>query len=141
MQVPRLGFRVLLVLLVGVGILAPSAPSLALADRGCTMTGTRGADTLIGKRHRDIICALPGNDRLKGRRGRDRLYGGLNNDRLRGGRGRDTFYAGRGDDFLNSVDGVRGNDTVNGRLGFDVCRVDKGDTVTGCEKVRVSRAS
>ena len=30
--------------------------------------------------------------------------------------------------------------TSDGRLGFDVCRVDKGDIVTGCEVVRRSAA-
>jgi Ca2+-binding RTX toxin-like protein len=138
MQFPRLGLRALLVLLVGVGVLTLATPAFAVSDRGCTITGTRGNDTLIGKTHGDVICGLPGNDRLRGRRGGDTLYGGLGNDRLRGGKGSDTFYGGRGDDRLNSRDGVSGNDTVNGRLGFDVCFVDKGDLVTGCEVVHTS---
>jgi Ca2+-binding RTX toxin-like protein len=139
MQAPRLGIRALLVLLVGVGIMTPAAPSFAVADRGCTITGTPRRDTLIGTRQRDIICGLYGRDTLRAGRRADTIYSGQGNDRLRGGRGRDTFFGGRGDDRLNSVDGVTGNDTVNGRLGFDVCLVDRRDTVTGCEKVRRSR--
>lgn len=138
MQAPRLGFRALLVFLVGVGIMTPAAPAFAVVDRGCTSTGTPGADTLIGTRHADIMCGLYGNDTLRAWRRADTIYSGQGNDKLRGGKGRDTFFGGRGDDRLNSVDGVFGNDTVHGRLGFDVCLVDKRDIVTGCEKVRRS---
>ena len=139
MQAPRLGLRALLVLLVGVGIMTPAAPAFAVVDRGCTITGTPGKDTLIGTRQADIMCGLYGNDTLRASRRADTIYAGQGNDRLRGGRGRDTFFGGRGDDRLNSRDGIFGNDTVNGRLGFDVCLVDRRDIVTGCEKVRRSR--
>lgn len=142
MQIPRLGVRALLVLLMGVGTMTLGAPAFAVVQhRGCTITGTPDADTLIGTRHADIMCGLYGNDRLRARRGADTLYSGQGDDKLRGGKGRDTFYAGRGDDRLNSVDGVSGNDVVNGRLGFDVCRVDRGDIVTGCETVHTSRTT
>jgi RTX calcium-binding nonapeptide repeat (4 copies) len=139
MQAPRLGFRALLVILVGVAIMTPAAPAYAVADRGCNITGTPRADTLIGTRQTDIMCGLYGNDTLRAGRRADIIYSGQGNDRLRGGRGRDTFFGGRGDDRLNSADGVTGNDTVYGRLGFDVCLVDRRDIVTGCEKVLRSK--
>jgi serralysin len=58
---------------------------------GLVLTGTPGADSLIGEAGDDAIAGLGGHDVLKGEAGNDRLSGGLGNDQLWGGTGRDTF--------------------------------------------------
>ncbi|MGY4830464.1 beta strand repeat-containing protein [Sphaerotilaceae bacterium SBD11-9] len=55
-----------------------------------TLTGTSGADSLVGG---------DGNDTLSGAGGSDSLLGGAGNDRLDGGTGTDTLVGGSGDDI------------------------------------------
>lgn len=125
----------------------------------CTITGTTGADQLVGKRGSDVICGLGGNDTIRGRGGGDIVLGGAGNDllkggggvdildggvgddalgggdaedRLRGGLGADTVKGNAGRDVVDGLDGVTGNDTVNGGNGRDHCRADRNDQLVGC---------
>lgn len=124
---------------------------------GCrlALVGTDGPDTLVGSRAGDVIFGRAGRDVLRGRDGHDCLIGGAGNDTLRGESGDDRLTGGAGADVLvggsgvNAYDAGSGNDVVdaaNGRVelvrcgpGRDRARVDRRDTVTGCEAV--TRAS
>lgn len=106
-----------------------------------TINGLAGNDTLWGDACGKIARAHPaqaltdGNDKLSGGAGNDALYGAGGNDRLTGGRGRDRMFGGAGNDRLDARDGKR--DRVNCGAGTsDVARVDRGDRVKRCEKVR-----
>ncbi|WP_304611094.1 CAP domain-containing protein [Microvirga sp. ACRRW] len=74
------------------------------------ITGTTGANTLIGTSRVDLIKGNAGNDKLYGRTGNDTLRGDSGNDRLYGEAGRDT------------LDGGTGNDTLSGGADADVFR-------------------
>jgi hypothetical protein len=45
-----------------------------------------------------------------------------------------ALFGGSGSDLINAVDGISGNDVVDGAqgLGADQCTADPGDTVTNC---------
>ena len=69
-----------------------------------TLTGTAGADLLLGQAGNDTLNANAGNDRLLGGAGNDVLDGGAGNDRLLGGAGTDTLTGGAdGDVFAWSL--------------------------------------
>jgi hypothetical protein len=100
---------------------------------GCTVRGTEGDDVLLGTPGDDVICAGGGNDVVRGRGGDDWVYGGDGNDVLRGDAGSDQLFGEAGRDVVNSSEGVRGNDSVDGGAGKrDVCNGDPGDVRTGC---------
>ena len=84
--------------------------------RGCTITGTGGADRLRGTSGRDVICAGGGDDRVDGGRGDDVIFGDGGDDRLDGEDGDDTLYGDDGDDRL---DGGDGEDVLAGGAGDD----------------------
>jgi serralysin len=65
----------------------PGTPS----DAPLVLTGTAGANTLIGQGNNDILSGQSGKDRLYGNGGNDKLHGGLGNDTLSGGAGLDIF--------------------------------------------------
>ena len=69
---------------------------------GSTLTGTAGADSLVGG---------PINDSIIGSSGNDTLIGGNGNDTLLGQAGDDSLSGGAGSDFLS---GEAGNDTLDG---------------------------
>ncbi len=73
--------------------------------RGCTISGTSGADRLNGTAGRDVICGLEGNDRIDAGGGDDAVFGDAGNDRLSGEAGDDNLYGGDGDDRLAGGDG------------------------------------
>ena len=76
--------------------------------------GTRGDDTMNGKRGRDIMLGLAGNDTLNGLGGPDFLFGMAGNDTVNGDGGSDRLWGGPGDDTLNGGDG---NDWIHAGLG------------------------
>jgi Ca2+-binding RTX toxin-like protein len=99
------------------------------------ITGTGGADTLVGKRGRDTIQGLEGDDFIFGNDGTtpglygsDRLFGGDGNDTIAisfdtllasGGRGNDRFLAqgiGFNTGSTTTVDGGSGVDEFDGRI-------------------------
>jgi len=116
--------------------------------RGCTITGTAGADVLRGTAGDDVICALGGNDiviagggddvvfgdagrdRVQAGAGDDTLYGGEEDDVLLGGKGRDVLSGGPGDDHLL---GGPGDDHHEGGAGVNRCGFESpGDTGNAC---------
>lgn len=134
----------------GGGFGAPSAP---LGPGGCAneLRGTGGGDRLKGTGAGDLVFGLggddlirglaggdclvgdDGDDRLRGGGGADRLTGGAGADRLRGGGGVNRYDAGPGSDVVDAVNGRR--ELVSCGGGEDRARVDRVDSVGGCERV------
>ena len=50
----------------------------------CTITGTRGSDSLVGTSGDDVICGLDGDDTIRGNDGADTIYPGAGNDAVLG---------------------------------------------------------
>jgi len=105
--------------------------------------GTPGADKIKGSDGPDAISGGSGRDRLKGRGGNDCLAGQSGGDGLGGGAGDDLMRAGRGADRVSGGagrDDIRaaggGNDVVRCGPGRDRAKVDRGDRVRGCERVK-----
>ena len=98
----------------------------------CTIAGTEGGDILRGTSGDDVICGLGGDDRIAARGGNDLVFGGPGADVLGGGPGSDDLQGEGGNDVLNARDGVGGNDTANGGVNVDRCRVDPCDVVIAC---------
>jgi Ca2+-binding RTX toxin-like protein len=108
----------------------------------CTIDGTPGPDFLNGTSGNDVICGRGGNDVIAGSGGNDTLLGGPGDDQIRGedgsdylvgNSGVDTLQGGPGFDNVNGVDFVRGNDSLDGGVGLDLCYGDPGDPVQSCE--------
>ncbi|MEV6580432.1 hypothetical protein AB0M92_19960 [Streptomyces sp. NPDC051582] len=105
------------------------------------LSGGAGNDTLIGSSGRDRILGGDGNDSIEGRNGSDFIDAGAGNDVVDGGNGNDQVTAGPGNDFvdggtgrdsLDAIDGIGGNDRIQGGAQTDTCRADRGDSVTAC---------
>ena len=109
-------------------------------DRGATVVGTPGNDTLCGTDGADTIRGLDGRDVIHAARGDDTVWGGpridlllgqRGADSLLGGGGRDDLYGEAGSDRLlgneqgDSIVGGQGNDHLFGGRG--------GDELYGCE--------
>ena len=77
------------------------------------LTGSDGANKLLGR---------GGDDKLSGENGDDRLYGGDGSDRLYGNNDEDRLYGGAGDDF---IDGGHEDDVLYGGAGADTFRFDR----------------
>jgi hypothetical protein len=117
----------------------PPAPTPTCAGKAATIvarpgkrfiTGTAGADVivggLLGERINggggdDTICAGMGDDIVRGGGGNDTILGDGDQDRLFGDKGRDLLLGGAGNDDLR---GGSGNDRAAGGDGTD--RVDGG---------------
>jgi len=82
-----------------------------LLERGLTLPGTGGNDSLNGSLLDDVLSGFGGDDQLDGLGGDDTLDGGLGTDRLFGGQGNDTyvFAPGYGQDTVLDVDSTPGN--------------------------------
>lgn len=100
----------------------------------CTVTGTARKDFLVGTDRGDRICARGGDDTVDARGGNDLVLGGDGRDFLIGRFGVDRLYGGAGNDDIDALDRT-GTDVVSGGPGLDVCRIDPGDRVSGCEYV------
>lgn len=74
------------------------------------ITGSNGADTLIGTPNNDLINALAGNDLVRGANGNDVLLGGDGNDVLTGRSDADVFVFDDGTDRITDFDD--GVDTI-----------------------------
>jgi glucose/arabinose dehydrogenase/PKD repeat protein len=90
----------------------------------CTQSGTSRGETLNGTSGADVICGMGGNDTIDGRGGNDILRGGGGADKVKGNAGDDELYGENGKDKLNSRDGVRGNDFLDGGPGIDTRTTD-----------------
>ena len=106
--------------------------------RGCTITGTDGAEELEGTPEDDVICAYGGNDVISGLGGNDTIYGDEGQDDIRGDAGGDILYGGsekdtiRGNDGRDELRGEDGNDVLTGGSGRDVLNGGEGfDTSRG----------
>jgi len=94
-----------------------------------TITGTSGADVIVGTADRDVIMGVGGNDSILGMEGDDLVCGGGGNDTIEGGLGDDVVYGQFGADSISL--GV-GDDTAYGGPGFDTIRGDVGhDSLLG----------
>jgi hypothetical protein len=101
------------------------------------LSGRAGDDCLIGRGGDDVLDGGDGNDSVDGGRGDDLVRGAAGDDRLDGGSGKDRFEGGPGNDRLDAVDGKR--DVVRCGPGRDRARVDRADSVAGCERVALKR--
>ena len=84
-----------------------------------TLTGTSGADTLVGGDANDILTGQGGSDDLRGNGGVDSLFGGGGNDILNGGAGVDYMRGGGGNDryfIFSEGEDVREDDTIEGGI-------------------------
>ena len=99
------------------------------------LEGTSGEDRLYGLNGADVIRGFGDDDYLEGGRGDDLVYGNDGNDKIYLGGGNDLGVGGPGNDSLHAVDGVEGNDFVNGNGGTnDRCYVDSANEAgSGCE--------
>src|SRR5215211_6352886 len=93
------------------------------------VTGTSGADDLVGTDKDDVIHASGGADYVSGLAAPDLLYAGAGNDTVVGREGNDRIYGNGGSDVLF---GNQSNDTINseGDQARDVvkCGIGKNDT-------------
>lgn len=105
--------------------------------------GGYGSDALHGGYGDDALHGQDGDDAVRGNAGGDLVDGGSGDDLVRGNDGddyvtgylgSDTLDGGGGDDYIYAADGDP--DEVSGGPGNDLCVVDEGDEVTGCEEVR-----
>ena len=97
------------------------------------ITGTNGADNLVGSAEADQINGLNGADILIGRAGNDTIDGGAGADTLLGRRGNDQLFGGKGRDQLvgdrgqDLLDGGEGSDRLSGGGGADLFVIRAGD--------------
>ena len=80
------------------------------------VTGTPGADKLLGNARPNRISGLAGNDSVQGYGGPDVLWGGTGADDMHGGTENDMVFGGDDPDRLF---GDAGNDTIEGGAGGD----------------------
>ena len=83
------------------------------------LTGNAFRNTLIGGAGADALSGLDAADSLRGDDGDDTLLGGL------------------GDDILYTVDGVLGNDALDGEADSDTCSFDRFDAWSNCEALAI----
>ncbi|SEG87883.1 Hemolysin-type calcium-binding repeat-containing protein [Nonomuraea solani] len=111
----------------------PGVDVAAYNNRGAGLTITLndvandGASTGEGDNMRaDVENVFAGS-------GSDTVTGNGRPNEIRAGQGSDVLNGLGGADDLSAVDGVGGNDTLNGGAGSDICRSDAGDSETLCE--------
>ncbi len=95
-------------------------------DVGRSVTGSVGADRIIGTDGDDILNGFSDRDIIFGRGGNDIINGGSDPDILRGDEGNDILNGGTGDD---DMDGGTGNDILNGGDGNDLMRGGFGNDI------------
>jgi Ca2+-binding RTX toxin-like protein len=131
-----------LLIMASMGLAVLLLGGVALAKE---VTGTSGADDLVGTDKDDVMRASGGADYVSGLAGPDLLYAGAGNDTVVGREGNDRIYGNTGSDTLF---GNHSNDTINSagdgesdavRCGLgkdDTAYVDKIDRVKeNCENV------
>jgi Ca2+-binding RTX toxin-like protein len=96
------------------------------SERGATLVGTAGNDTLTGKDTDDTLQGHGGDDQLHGGAGNDVMAGGDGSDTLNGNAGNDRLTGGNGDDNLN---GDAGNDELSDEAGANALKGGAGDDI------------
>ena len=71
-------------------------------NKGLTLKGGAGNDTIVGTNYADTIKGGDGNDEIHGGKGNDKLYGDAGNNYIhfKVGDGKDTVFSGKGEDTL-----------------------------------------
>jgi hypothetical protein len=95
---------------------------------GAMIHGTKGSDTIYGRKGWDYIGASGGNDVVHGGLGMEIIQGVDGDDRIYGEMGHDHVFGGRGNDTIHVEDGKDepGNvEQVIGEEGRDLCVVDE----------------
>jgi subtilisin family serine protease len=128
---------------------------LAGKEGADTENGGPGGDTLFVKIGNDVLDGGTGTDTISFVGSAVGVYVNLgagtasgpgsvslvNIERVAGSKYKDTIYgsglanvlSGAGaDDTINAIDGLRGNDKVDGGVGTDSCSADPGDTKVNC---------
>lgn len=95
------------------------------------LSGSQAGDQILGSSKRNVLIGGDGADYIAGAGGDDRLYGGYPNG-YELSPAPDRLFGQSGDDLLNTIDGVSGNDSVDGGAGGDVCEVDPEDATERC---------
>jgi Tol biopolymer transport system component len=115
-----------------------TAVRASMTEEGATGEGTdtfMTLDNLTGSALADELIGSPGANVLRGAGGPDILRGRGANDTLAGDAGADQHYGENGDDTLNSIDGVKGNDSLSGGADTDTCFKDATEkSVIYCEQ-------
>jgi Ca2+-binding RTX toxin-like protein len=108
-----------------VAVPAASAASYYGTYRNDNITGSWGADLILGYGGHDVLTGSWGADTIAGHAGNDTLYGSPGNDLLNGGDGNDVLVGG--------PDAVV--DVLHCGYGWDIAYTRRGDRTTGCEVV------
>lgn len=88
-------------------------------DKGLTLDGGAGSDSIWGSKYSDTIKGGDGNDLIYGEAGNDVIYGGAGDDTIIGGKGNDTLTGGAGSNYYSYQTGD-GIDTINLTKGEDL---------------------
>lgn len=88
------------------------------------ITGTAGADDLVGDVGTDFVFAEGGADRIEGASEGDVAYGNQGDDVVYGNQGDDALFGGQDDDILF---GGQDSDVLYGNLGSDILYGNLGD--------------
>ena len=99
--------------------------------------GGSGRDGIGGGYGADVLNGGPGPDFIDGGAGPDTIRGGAGNDRIRGGSERNSIDAGPGADEISSANGIE--ERVRCGSGRDEIWADRGDRLSGCERVHLVR--
>jgi Ca2+-binding RTX toxin-like protein len=124
---------------------------LAGGDGADVVRGGVGFDEIEGGAGDDRLFGEDDSDVIEGGAGSDRVEGGASTDKLAGGGGADVLVGGGGNDILSDssgatrIDAGSGSDWIrvrNGKRdrvacgkGTDHVSADRGDRLSGCEKV------
>lgn len=103
---------------------AADTPEAQIDPQSNIISGSAGADTLIGSGNDDQIGGYEGDDLIDGGAGNDDAHGAEGNDTLLGGAGNDSVHGNDGDDVIYGDDG---DDGLIGHNGDDILHGDDGD--------------
>ena len=115
----------------------PGPDDLNGDDGADELRGGAGRDDLVGASGNDALDGGAGADTIEGNAGRDAIAGGPGNDSVDGGNGADRIATGSGNDYVGARD--RRRDRIACGPGRDRGLADRGDVLTGCERVRRRR--
>ena len=93
--------------------------------------GTSGE--IVGDAGDDLTDGSLRGEDLYGDSAADTLRGGPHADFVQGGRGPDRMFGYVEKDYIDGVDGIAGNDELDGGWGIDHCVGDEGDTFVSCD--------